>query len=65
MQITENTKEISNSLNEVDRQWQFYKPKFENIEKDNYVPRIIHVITEGMLNDMDKITILYEKSEHF
>ncbi len=57
-----NTKEISKSLTEVHKQWEFYKPKFKNVGTDRYVPRTIRIITEGILNDMDKITNLYEKT---
>lgn len=58
----ENTAEISDSLGEVNRQWRFYQSKFENVGKDRYVPRVIRVITETILKDMDDITKLYEKT---
>lgn len=58
----ENTKEIADSLKDVHRQWEFYKPKFEKVGTDRYVPRIIRIITENILKDMDKITNLYERN---
>jgi len=62
MSAEENTVEISESLTKVQKQWNFYKPKFDNIDSASYIPRMMRIITEKILNDMDKITNLYEKN---
>ncbi len=56
-----NTPEIKAALEEVNDQWGFYKSRFDNVGEERYVPRVIRVITEGILNDMNKITKLYEE----
>ena len=56
----QNTDRIKESLGEVERQWKFYHKKFVGLGEQSYVPRVIRVITEGFLSDMDKITSLYE-----
>jgi len=55
-----NTEEISSSLKEVNKEWEFYQTKFVNLGEQKYVPRVIRVITEGFLTDMHRITGLYE-----
>jgi len=62
MNAKENTVEISESLIKVQKQWDFYKPKFDNIDSVSYIPRMMKIITEKILNDMDDITNLYEKN---
>ncbi len=57
---SENTDEIKQHLKEVNTQWSFYKSRFDQEKKARYIPRIIQVITESMLSDMNDITQLYE-----
>jgi len=56
-----NTPKINTALEEVNDQWGFYKSRFDKVGEERYVPRVIRVITEGILNDMNKITKLYEE----
>ncbi|WP_196138783.1 type IV pili methyl-accepting chemotaxis transducer N-terminal domain-containing protein [Aliikangiella sp. G2MR2-5] len=58
----ENSNQIKSSLLEVEKQWKFYKGKFVGIGTERYVPRVIRVITEGFLRDMDRVTSLYQET---
>ena len=55
-----NTKEINEGLERVQRQWVFYQNKLKGLGEAAYIPRVIRVITEAFLVDMDKITKQYE-----
>ena len=55
-----NNTEINSGLNKVKLQWNFSKKGFENIDNDVFVPHIISVTSEKILNKMDEVTYLYE-----
>ncbi|SFD59568.1 type IV pili methyl-accepting chemotaxis transducer N-terminal domain-containing protein [Pseudoalteromonas denitrificans] len=55
-----NTTQINEELTNVHEQWSFYKSRFESNKKARYVPRVIQVITETILKDMNDLTSLYE-----
>jgi len=56
----ENTTDINKALKQVAIQWEFSQQEFADIDKGKYIPRVISIITEGMLQSMDKITSQYE-----
>ncbi|AJQ96246.1 type IV pili methyl-accepting chemotaxis transducer N-terminal domain-containing protein [Gynuella sunshinyii] len=56
---SENTPQISESLRKVDAQWKLSKSSFSLMDKDNFVPLIIQVTSDGILKNMDSITGLY------
>jgi len=63
MDIPENPTEITTALSDVDDQWTFYQSRFMRKKKARYVPRIIQVITETMMQNMNEVTQLYKKED--
>ncbi|MBU2971808.1 type IV pili methyl-accepting chemotaxis transducer N-terminal domain-containing protein [Pseudoalteromonas sp. C2R02] len=61
--IQENPAEIITALSDVNDQWTFYQSRFTVKRKGRYVPRVIQVITETMMQNMDDVTQLYKKEE--
>ncbi|GGC60474.1 type IV pili methyl-accepting chemotaxis transducer N-terminal domain-containing protein [Marinobacter halophilus] len=55
-----NTDEINNSLDDVVAQWRFSHSGFQLSEDGRYVPFIIQVTTESILEKMEAITDMYE-----
>jgi len=63
MDIPENPTEITTVLNDVNDQWTFYQSRFMRKKKARYVPRVIQVITETMMKNMNEVTRLYKKED--
>ncbi|SFC53446.1 type IV pili methyl-accepting chemotaxis transducer N-terminal domain-containing protein [Pseudoalteromonas denitrificans] len=61
--IPENPEQIKTALNDVNNQWSFYQSRFIKKKKARYVPRVIQVITETILQDMDQVTELYKRED--
>ncbi len=57
----ENTEQIKKALDMVNFQWQFSRKSFEDDTSGRFMPRIIQATTEGMLEEMIKITKMYEQ----
>ncbi|HMV37736.1 type IV pili methyl-accepting chemotaxis transducer N-terminal domain-containing protein [Plasticicumulans sp.] len=57
----QNTPEISADLQEVDRLWVVYERAFRLRDGQQYIPTLVAVTSEKILQQMDRITGLYEK----
>ncbi|WP_428240100.1 type IV pili methyl-accepting chemotaxis transducer N-terminal domain-containing protein [Gynuella sp.] len=55
----ENTPQISESLRKVNAQWKLSKSSFSLMDRDNFVPLIVQLTSDGILKNMDSITGLY------
>ena len=56
-----NTPEIKTSLEKVEKKWSYHKAKFENVGATKYMPRTVKIVTEIILDEMRRITGLYEE----
>jgi len=59
LKAPQNSKEITNSLEEVRTQWDFSKKGFTELKDGQYVPHIISVVSDSILKKMNNITGLY------
>lgn len=59
----ENTQVLNKKLRKVKAQWDFSKAGFSQYQNGRFVPTVISVTTESMLNKMDEITLLYQQLE--
>ena len=59
LKAPQNSKEITNSLEEVRMQWDFSKKGFTELKEEQYVPHIISVTSDSILKKMNNITGLY------
>jgi len=57
----ENTSEITELLQDVANQWQFYKTRFDGSDTGRFSPKTIKVVSESLLKAMNDITKLYEE----